>query len=346
MSDSIIFPGSVAPRKHYRSIKAYKGKTLEYPERTALICGVSGQDGAYLAKFLLDKGYAVWGTSRDAQGSSFANLKRLDILPRLKLLSMVPEDFRSVFMALKRSQPDEVYFLAGQSSVGLSFEQPAETIQSITLGTLNMLEACRMSERPIRFYQAGSSECFGDTNGEPACEATTFHPRSPYAVAKSSAFWLVDNYREAYNLFACTGILFNHESALRPLRFVTQKIVTTAKRIASGSGERLTLGRLDIARDWGAAAEYVDAMWRMLQCEQPGDFVIATGKTHTLEAFVSETFTQLGLDWRAHVDQSEVFFRPTDLLVSRADPSKAERVLGWKAQAMMPDVIASMLSAA
>ncbi|NWD75638.1 GDP-mannose 4,6-dehydratase [Pseudomonas gingeri] len=319
---------------------------MEYPKRTALICGVSGQDGAYLAKFLLGKGYTVWGTSRDAQGSSFANLKRLEILSRLKLLSMVPEDFRSVFMALKRSQPDEVYFLAGQSSVGLSFEQPAETIQSITLGTLNMLEACRMSERPIRFYQAGSSECFGDTNGEPACEATNFHPRSPYAVAKSSAFWLVDNYREAYNLFACTGILFNHESALRPLRFVTQKIVTTAKRIVSGSGERLTLGRLDIARDWGSAPEYVDAMWRMLQCEQPSDFVIATGKTHTLEAFVSETFTQLGLDWRAHVDQSEAFFRPTDLLVSRADPSKAEQVLGWKAQAMMPDVIASMLSAA
>ncbi|NBF09255.1 GDP-mannose 4,6-dehydratase [Pseudomonas sp. Fl4BN1] len=318
---------------------------MDYSEKTALICGVSGQDGAYLAKLLLDKGYTVWGTSRDVQGSSLGNLKRLDILSRVNLLSMVPEDFRSVFMALKSSQPDEVYFLAGQSSVGLSFELPAETIQSITLGTLNMLEACRMSERPIRFYQAGSSECFGDTKGEPASEVTPFHPRSPYAVAKSSAFWLVDNYREAYNLFACTGILFNHESPIRPLRFVTQKIVTTAKRIASGSDERLTLGRLDIARDWGAAAEYVDAMWRMLQCEQPSDFVIATGKTHTLEAFVSEAFTQLGLDWRQHVDQSEAFFRPTDLLVSRADPSKAEQVLGWRAKATMPDVIASMLSA-
>lgn len=318
---------------------------MEYSEKTALICGVSGQDGAYLAKLLLEKGYTVWGTSRDAQGSSFANLKRLDIASKVKLLSMVPEDFRSVFMALKRSQPDEVYFLAGQSSVGLSFEQPAETIQSITLGTLNMLEACRMTERPIRFYQAGSSECFGDTNGEPASENTAFHPRSPYAVAKSSAFWLVDNYREAYNLFACTGILFNHESELRPTRFVTQKIVTTAKRIAAGSDERLILGRLDIARDWGAASEYVDAMWRMLQCDEPSDFVIATGQTHTLQAFVAETFAQLGLDWTTYVDQSKEFFRPTDLLVSRADPAKAERVLGWKAQSTMPNVISRMLNA-
>ncbi|MBA2923998.1 GDP-mannose 4,6-dehydratase [Pseudomonas sp. P7] len=318
---------------------------MEYSEKTALICGVSGQDGAYLARLLLSKGYTVWGTSRDAQGSSFVNLKRLDIFPRVKLLSMVPEDFRSVFMALKRSQPDEVYYLAGQSSVGLSFEQPAETIQSITLGTLNMLEACRMTERPIRFYQAGSSECFGDTNGEPAAEGMAFHPRSPYAVAKSSAFWLVDNYREAYNLFACTGILFNHESPLRPSRFVTQKIVTTAKRIAAGSDERLTLGRLDIARDWGAASEYVDAMWRMLQCDEPSDFVIATGQTHTLETFVAEAFTQLGLDWKAYVDQSTEFFRPTDLLVSRACPAKAEQVLGWKAQSTMPDVITSMLNA-
>lgn len=311
--------------------------------RRALICGVSGQDGTYLAKLLLDKGYEVWGTSRDAQGSSFANLSRLGIHQRVRFLSMIPEDFRSVFMALKKSQPDEVYFLAGQSSVGLSFEQPAETIQSITIGTLNMLEACRMSDTPIRFYQAGSSECFGDTSGEPATETTPFNPRSPYAVAKSSAFWLVDNYREAYNLYACTGILFNHESVLRPARFVTQKIIATAKRIASGSNEKLILGRLDISRDWGSAPEYVEAMWRMLQCDKPQDFVIATGETHSLEAFVSEAFSCLGLDWRNYVQQSEEFFRPTDLLVSRADASKAERVLGWKASAKMKDVVQSMI---
>lgn len=317
---------------------------MESSTKTVLICGVSGQDGTYLAKLLLEKGYVVWGTSRDAQGASFANAERLGIRQQLNYLSMVPEDFRSVFMALKRSQPDEIYFLAGQSSVGLSFDQPAETIQSITLGTLNMLEACRMSDRPIRFYHAGSSECFGDTQGKPANESTTLHPRSPYAVAKASAFWLVDNYREAYDLFACTGILFNHESVLRPTRFVTQKIVRAAARIASGSTERLTLGRLDISRDWGAADEYVEAMWRMLQQSQPEDFVIATGKTFTLEAFVAETFNQLGLDWQKHVDQSSDFFRPTDLLISRADPAKAERVLGWKAQSSMSDVISTMLN--
>lgn len=317
---------------------------LHMSSRRALICGVSGQDGTYLAKLLLEKGYEVWGTSRDAQGSSFANLRRLGIHQRVRFLSMIPEDFRSVFMALKKSKPDEVYFLAGQSSVGLSFEQPAETIQSITIGTLNMLEACRMSDTPIRFYQAGSSECFGDTSGEPATETTPFNPRSPYAVAKSSAFWLVDNYREAYNLYACTGILFNHESVLRPARFVTQKIIATAKRIASGSNEKLILGRLDISRDWGLAPEYVEAMWRMLQCDQPQDFVIATGETHSLEAFVSEVFSYLDLDWRNYVQQSEDFFRPTDLLVSRADASKAERVLGWKASSKMKDVVQLMIN--
>lgn len=317
---------------------------MQIHSRKALICGVSGQDGSYLAKLLLEKGYEVWGTSRDAQGASFDNLRRLGIYHQIRFLSMVPEDFRSVFMALKRSEPTEIYYLAGQSSVGLSFEQPAETIQSITLGTLNMLEACRLSDFPVRFYQAGSSECFGDTAGEPANELTPFHPRSPYAVAKSSAFWLVDNYREAYGLYACTGILFNHESILRPSRFVTQKIIATAKRIAAGSGEKLVLGRLDIARDWGAAPEYVEAMWRMLQCAAPEDFVIATGETHSLEAFVAEAFSALGLDWRAHVEQSAEFFRPTDLLISRADASKAQRVLGWTASSKMKDVVRTMIS--
>lgn len=236
--------------------------------KTALICGVGGQDGAYLASFLLKKGYKIWGTSRDAQGGSLSNLNKLDIRSHIRLLSMVPEDFRSVFVALKTSQPDEVYYLAGQTSVGLSFEQPAETIQSIALGTLNMLEACRLLDKKVRLYNAGSSECFGDTCGVPATESTPFHPRSPYAVAKASAFWLVDNYREAYDLFACTGILFNHESPLRPERFVTQKIISTAKRIANGSNEKLQLGRMDIARDWGWAPEYVEAMWLMLQEEK------------------------------------------------------------------------------
>lgn len=313
-------------------------------QKTALICGVSGQDGTYLAQLLLSKGYTVWGSSRDAQGSSFANLQRLGIREQVKLISMVPEDFRSVLMAVKKSQPVEIYYLAGQSSVGLSFEQPAETIQSVVIGTLNMLEACRMFDTKIRLYHAGSSECFGDTKGEPANEKTLFNPRSPYAVAKASAFWLVDNYREAYGLYACTGLLFNHESRLRPTRFVTQKIIQTAKRIAAGSGETLTLGRLDISRDWGWASEYVDAMWRMLQLDNPEDFVIATGKTYLLEYFVDLAFATHQLDWREHVKQSNEFMRPTDLLVSRSDPSKAQKILGWQAQMDMPQVVKQMMN--
>lgn len=311
--------------------------------KTALICGVSGQDGGYLAQLLLSKHYSVWGTSRDAQGSTFANLRSLGIFDRVKLLSMVPEDFRSVFTAIQKSEPDEVYFLAGQSSVGLSFEQPAETIQSVVIGTLNMLEACRMVDKKIRFYHAGSSECFGDTKGEPANEKTPFNPRSPYAVAKSSAFWLVNNYREAYSLFACTGILFNHESPLRPIRFVTQKIISAAKRIGNGSKEILQLGRMDISRDWGWAPEYVEAMWLMLQQDKPEDFVIATGETYLLEDFVRLAFSAFDLDWREYVKQSDVFFRPTDLLISRADPKKSKLQLGWQAEINMPEVVEKMI---
>jgi GDPmannose 4,6-dehydratase len=311
--------------------------------KTALICGISGQDGTYLAQLLLSKGYTVWGTSRDAQGSAFGNLKTIGVKDQVKLISMVPEDFRSVFMAVKQSQPDEVYYLAGQSSVGLSFEQPAETIQSVVIGVLNMLEAVRMADKPIRLYHAGSSECFGDTQGQPANEKTPFNPRSPYAVAKASAFWLVDNYREAYGLYACTGLLFNHESPLRPTRFVTQKIIQTAKRIAAGSGETLTLGRLDISRDWGWAPEYVDAMWRMLQLEKPEDFVIATGKTHKLEEFVALTFSALNLEWKDHVLQANEFMRPTDLLVSRAEPLKADQILNWQSSYSLFEIISFML---
>ena len=312
--------------------------------KTALICGVSGQDGAFLAKLLLSKGYKVFGTSRDAQGSNFSNHIKLGIKDQVHYLSMVPEDFRSVLVSLRKSTPDEVYYLAGQSSVGLSFDQPAETIQSIALGMLNILEASRMMPHEIRIYHAGSSECFGDTMGRPASESTPFHPVSPYAVAKSSAFWLVDNYRNAYNLFACTGILFNHESPLRPTRFVTQKIVSTAKRIAKGSNEKLVLGRLDISRDWGWAPEYVEAMWLMLQQPAPEDFVIATGETNPLGSFVEHVFGAFDLDWKEYVTQNEEFMRPTDLLVSVGDPTKAKEKMGWSAKSKMRDVVKKMIS--
>ena len=310
--------------------------------RIALICGVSGQDGSFLAQLLLQKGYTVFGTSRDAQGSSFTNLKKLGIGDQVSYISMVPEDFRSVLVALRKSNPDEIYYLAGQSSVGLSFEQPAETIQSITLGTLNILEGCRMMEQAIKIYHAGSGECFGDTKGEPANESTPFYPMSPYAVAKSSAYWLVNNYRDAYGLYACTGILFNHESPLRPERFVTQKIIRAVKRIAQGSKEQLKLGRLDIARDWGWAPEYVEAMWLMLQQDKPEDFVIATGTTITLEEFVKTAFEQANLNWKDFVVQDPALFRPTELSIGRADPSKANQVLAWKASTQGVEVVKKM----
>jgi len=318
---------------------------VDKPKKTALICGVSGQDGSYLARLLLSKGYLLWGTSRDAQGSSLNNLRTLGIREQVNMLSVVPEDFRSVFTAIKKSSPDEIYYLAGQSSVGLSFDQPAETIESVVMGTLNVLEACRMSDQPIRFYHAGSSECFGNTEGRPANEQTPFHPRSPYAVAKASAFWLVDNYREAYGIFACTGMLFNHESPLRPARFVTQKIVQAAKRISKGSKEKLMLGRLDISRDWGWAPEYVEAMWLMLQQDVPEDFVIATGKTYALEDFVKMAFAAVDLDWKEHVGQGAEFMRPTELLISSADPGKARLKLGWQARMNMPQVVEEMINA-
>jgi GDPmannose 4,6-dehydratase len=309
----------------------------------ALICGVSGQDGAYLAQLLLAKDYEVYGTSRDSQISGFGNLSLLGIGDRVKLLSMAPNDFRSVLSTLVKSKPDEVYFLAGQSSVGLSFEQPAETLESITLGTLNMLEAIRFLDIKIKFYHAGSSECFGDHGVLRTTEETPFRPRSPYAVAKASAHWLVANYREAYGLYACNGILFNHESPLRPERFVTKKITLAARRIAEGSQEQLTLGQLDIRRDWGWAPEYVEAMWRMLQQDSPDDFVIATGETNSLQDFVQEAFAVVDLDWREYVRTDPQLLRPTDLKSSQGCADKAFQKLGWRANLKMKNVVREMM---
>lgn len=313
--------------------------------KRALICGVSGQDGAYLAKLLIEKGYQVWGTSRDVQVANLGNLSKLGISGQVNLLSMAQTDFRSVLNSLSRSDPDEVYFLSGQSSVGLSFDQPAETIESFTLGVLNLLEAIRFIGKPIRTYHASSSECFGDVGQKRANEETPFHPRSPYGVAKASAHWLVASYRESYNLYACNGILFNHESSLRPTRFVTRKIVTTACRIANGINEKLNMGRLDIVRDWGWAPEYVDAMWRMLQLERPEDFVIATGYSATLEEFVARVFKSVDMDWRDHVVCDSAFFRPSDIDYSAADPAKAARVLNWCASTKLPQLVRLLVNA-
>ena len=311
----------------------------------ALICGVSGQDGAYLAKFLVNKGYEVFGASRDAQMSSFSNLKALGIFDKVTKVSLAVNDFRSVFQILQQVEPDEIYNLAGQSSVGLSFEQPVETLESISIGVLNILEAIRFTKRNIKFYNAGSSEIFGDTNGVAANEKTPLSPRSPYAVGKASAHWIVANYREAYGLFACTGILFNHESPLRPPRFVTRKIISTACRIASGSSEKLKLGNISIARDWGWAPEYVDAMWRMLQLDAPDDFVIATGKMRKLADFILLAFSSLGLDWQEHVETDPTLFRPSDILMGVGDPAKALKILGWQARSPLEDIVRMMVEA-
>jgi len=311
--------------------------------KRALICGVSGQDGAYLSKFLLQKGYKVFGTSRDAQISSFRNLERLDCREQVALESMSLIDFRSVLQTLTKAQPDEVYNLAGQSSVGLSFQQPVETLESITTGTLNLLEAIRFTGRPIKFYNACSSECFGNYAGKPADETTRFDPRSPYAVAKAAAYWIVANYREAYNLFACSGILFNHESSLRAERFVTKKIIAAATRIAAGSQEKLPLGNISIHRDWGWAPEYVKAMWLMLCQEEPKDFVIGTGESHSLEEFVGTAFGCVGLDWHDYVIRDASLLRPTDLLSSKANPANAKENLGWEAVYKMKDVVEMMV---
>lgn len=313
--------------------------------RRALICGISGQDGAYLAQLLLAKGYQVWGTSRDAQMNTFAGLQSLCIGDQVKTLSMSPIDFRSVLQVVSETRPHEIYNLAGQSSVGLSFGQPLDTMESIAIGTLNLLEAIRFVDPSIRFYNAGSSECFGDTGGSPVDENTPFRPRSPYAVAKAAATWQAAVYRESYGLFACTGILFNHESPLRPVRFVTRKIVATACRIAKGSDEKLNLGNIDIRRDWGWAPEYVDAMWRILNHSTPEDFIVATGITQSLQEFIATVFAGAGMDWHDHVVSDPCLRRPSDIRESRANPNKARVLLNWAPRCFGPDVAKRMYAA-
>lgn len=310
--------------------------------KRALICGINGQDGAYLARYLLTKDYTVIGTSRDAMASSFKNLHALGIKEQVETVSTALNDFRSVYSTILRHKPDAIYNLAGQTSVGLSFEQPVETMESIVTGTLNLLESLRFIDFPTRFYNAGSSECFGNTGETAAIESTPFYPRSPYAVAKSAAHGLVANYREAYGLFACTGILFNHESPLRPERFVTQKIVRGAARIAAGDTKKLSLGDLDIERDWGWAPEYVEAMWLMMEAEKPDDYIIATGKTVPLSYFVESVFNYFGLRWTDHVIQDKKLSRPLDIRTSKGNATKAEKELGWKSQSDIDDIVKLM----
>ncbi len=311
--------------------------------KKALVCGISGQDGAYLTKLLLEKGYQIIGTSRDTQSTSFENLKKINVFDKISLENMSLLDFKSVHHVISKVNPDEIYNLAGQTSVAFSFEQPIETFESIMNGTLNILEAIRITNNKIKFYNAGSSESFGNTENGIITETNKFQPVSPYGVAKAASFWQVDNYRNAYNLFSVTGILFNHESRLRHKKFVTKKIISAACKIKNGSDEKLTLGDLSIKRDWGWAPEYVDAMWRMLQLETPQDFIIATGNSNTLENFVRTTFEHLNLDWRDHVVIDKNLFRPSDLRAGKAVPEKAENLLGWKAKVQMNELISILI---
>jgi|1048.fasta_scaffold00089_21 GDPmannose 4,6-dehydratase len=312
------------------------------PHKTALIAGVTGQDGAYLAHHLLSQGYRVVGTSRDAQMADLSRLDRLGIVADVELMSLAPNDFRSVLKVVSSAQPQEIYNLAGQTSVGLSFDQPVECMESISVATLNLLEVIRYLGGGIRFFTAGSSECFGQTGEEPATEDTPLRPRSPYAVAKAAAFWQVATYREAYGMFACTGILANHESPLRPKRFVTQKIIEGVKAIKAGHARTIQLGNLDIWRDWGWAPDYVQAMALILQAEQPADYLIASGTTTSLRDFAQAAFAVADLDLADHLESVEALKRPADLAYSAMNPSQISTQLGWRSNRPINEIVNKM----
>jgi GDPmannose 4,6-dehydratase len=313
-------------------------------QKTALIAGVTGQDGAYLAHYLLGLGYRVVGSSRDAQMADTSRLERLGVKGDVELVSLAPNDFRSVLKVVAGVQPDEIYNLAGQTSVGLSFDQPVECLESISTATLNLLEVIRFLGGGIRFFSAGSSECFGDTGQTPATEDTPMRPGSPYAVAKASAYWQVATYREAYGMFACTGILANHESPLRPKRFVTQKIIDGVRAIKAGRQTTIQLGNLDIWRDWGWAPDYVRAMVLMLQADQPGDYLIASGTTTSLRQFAQAAFNAAGLDLGDHLESVEGLRRPADLVYSAMNPTEISQALGWKSKRTIREIVEKMYS--
>lgn len=306
---------------------------------TALITGVTGQDGSYLAELLLGKGYRVVGTTRsDRRDFPF-------MAKGLELRQLDLQNYEAVGGLLRELAPNEVYHLAGQSSVGMSYRDPAGTFVSVACGALHVLEALRVTRLPARTFVASSGEVFGDVGSDRAHEQTPFHPNSPYGVAKAAAASLVQNYRSAYGMHVCVGLLFNHESPRRPAQFVTRKIVRAACEIALGRSGKLELGDLSVVRDWGWAPEYVDAFWRMLRLEQPEDFVLATGQSQPLEQFVSEVFDRLGLRFRDHVISNPELFRPNETRAQRADPARAAEQLGWRATTHLSEVARLMVDA-
>ena len=297
--------------------------------KKALIIGISGQDGSLLANHLLENGYEVYGTSRDYEITSFNGLKKLNIFDKVHLQSMIINDFRSVIKIIDSIRPDEIYNLAGQTSVGFSFLQPVETIESIVNGCLNILESIKFLKIECKIFNACSSECFGETNGI-STELTPFSPLSPYAVAKTSSFWLTSNYRKSYGIYTCSGILSNHESFLRSERFVTMKIINSAKRISDGVQTKIELGDVSIVRDWGCAEEYVKGMHLMLQQETPEDMIISTNKSISLEEFVNYTFKKYNLDYTKYLVINENLKRPNDIKVTKLSNDYLFNKLKWK----------------
>ncbi len=317
--------------------------------KKALISGITGQDGSYLTEFLLNKGYEVWGIIR--RSSSF-HTGRIDHLyqdphnqPKLRLIYGDLTDGSNLTSIINEIKPDEIYNLGAQSHVRVSFDTPIYTTNTNALGTLRLLEAIRTSGRAVKFYQASSSEMFGKVIETPQTEKTPFYPRSPYACSKVYSYWQTINYREAYGMFACNGILFNHESPRRGETFVTRKITRAATRIKLGLQDKLYLGNLDAKRDWGYAGDFVEAMWLILQADKPDDFVIATGETHSVKEFLDEVFNLLKLDWKKYVEVDKRYLRPTEVDFLQGDASKAKKILGWKPKVGFKELIKMMVDA-
>ena len=311
-------------------------------DKTALITGINGMDGSHLADLLLDKGYKVFGLERRNSYKNRVNTQHLE--GKITFLVGDLTDQNSLLRAIKDCQPDEVYNLGAQSFVGESWNTPEQTSNVTGLGVLRMLEAIRMSELPIKFYQAGSSEMFGKMVENPANENTPFYPRSPYGVAKVFGHYITKNYRESYDLFACNGILFNHESERRGIEFVTRKISDGVAKIKLGLEDHISLGNLDAKRDWGYAPDYVEAMWRMLQQEKPDDYVISTGKTHSISDFLTAAFSEVGIsDWGSFVKQDPRFMRPAEVDFLKGDSSNAREILNWKPKVEFAELVSRMV---
>ena len=309
----------------------------------ALITGITGQDGSYLAELLLAKGYEVVGVVRRTSHHSYERIEHL--LERIEVVAADLLDQHSLTVVLQDTRPDEVYNLAAQSYVPTSWTQPVLTGEFTALGVTRILEAIRLVHPVAKFYQASSSEMFGRVTETPQRETTSFYPRSPYGVAKVYGHWITVNYRESYNLYAVSGILFNHESPRRGIEFVTRKVTDGVARIKLGLARRISLGNLDARRDWGFAGDYVDAMWRMLQQPSPQDYVIGTGKTHSVRELVEAAFSHVGLDWEEHVVTNPKFMRPAEVDLLLADPSKARQELGWTPKVDFQQLIAMMVDA-